>query len=166
MPDTNAHAPWREAWAPEIEARLFAEVAVVFVDPVLAGWGEDVEVDAVGEGGGGVRKVAGDDEDFAGMDGVGGAVVEVEAECALGDEGDLFVVVGVARDDAAFGEDDAGEHGFFAGNEFSGEEGIELLVFDGVPIVESGFGHGASAFLLIDDEGEMNFSLCVARFLV
>jgi hypothetical protein len=25
----------------------FAEVAVVFVDPVLAGWGEDVEVDAI-----------------------------------------------------------------------------------------------------------------------
>jgi hypothetical protein len=31
----------------EFVASLFAEVAVVFVDPVLAGWGEDVEVDAV-----------------------------------------------------------------------------------------------------------------------
>ena len=126
---------------------LFAEIGVVFVDPVLAGWGEDVEVDAVGERGGGVREVAGDDEDFAGVHGVRGAVVEVEAEGAFGDEGDLLIVVGVAGDDAAFGEDDAGEHGFFAGDEFAGEKGIELFVFDGVPVVESGFGHGASAFL-------------------
>ena len=92
-------------------------------------------------------QVAGYDEDLACVDGMGGAVVEVEAECALGDEGDLLVVVGVAGDDAAFGEDDAGEHGFFAGNEFAGEKGIELLVFDGVPVVESGFGHGSGAFL-------------------
>jgi hypothetical protein len=127
--------------------RFLTEVAVVFVDPVLAGWGEDVEVDAVGERGGRVREIAGDDEDFAGMDGVGGAVVEVEAEGTLGDEGDLLIVVGVARDDATFSEDDAGEHGFFASDKFAGEKGIELFVFYGVPVVESGFGHGAGAFL-------------------
>ena len=51
-------------------ATVLAEVGVVFVDPVLAGWGEDVEVDAVGQGGGGVGKTAGDDEDFARVDGV------------------------------------------------------------------------------------------------
>ena len=90
--------------------KLFAEVTIVFIDPVLTGWGENVEVDAVGERGGRVGKVAGDDEDFASMDGLRGAVVEVEAECALGDEGYLLVVVGVAGDDAAFGEDDAGKH--------------------------------------------------------
>jgi hypothetical protein len=127
--------------------RLFAEVGVVFVDPVLAGWGEDVEVDAVFLGGCGVGEVAGDDEDFAGVYGVRGAVVEVEAEGAFGDEGDLLVGVGVAGDDAAFGECDAGEHGFFAGDEFAGEERIELLVFDVVPVVESGLGHGGGAFL-------------------
>ena len=126
----------------------FAEVGVVFVDPVLAWWGEDVEVDAVFFGGGGVGQVAWDDEDFAGVDGVRGAVVEVEAERAFGDEGDLFVGVGVAGDDAAFGEDDAGEHGLIAGDELAREEGIELLVFDAVPTVEGGFGHGGSAFLL------------------
>jgi hypothetical protein len=145
---------------------FLTEVTVVFVDPILARWGEDVEVDAVGERGGGVRKVARNDEDFAGVDDVRRAVVEVEAELALGDEGDLLVVVGVAGDDAAFGEDDAGEHGFFAGDEFAGEKRIELLVFDTVPVIESGFGHERSAFLLSDDEGEMNFSLCVARSLV
>jgi hypothetical protein len=80
----------------------FAEVGVFFVDPVLAGWGEDVEVDAIFEGGGRVREVAGDDEDFAGVDGVGGAVVEVEAEGAFGDEGYLLVGVRVTGDDAAF----------------------------------------------------------------
>ena len=145
---------------------FLTEVTVVFVDPVLAGWGEDVEVDAVGERGGGVRKIAGDDEDFAGVDGLRRAVVKVEAESTLGDEGDLLIVVGVAGNDRAFGEDDAGEHGFFAGDEFAGEKGIELFVFDGVPVVESGFGHGRVPFFLNDDEGEMNFSLCVARFLV
>jgi hypothetical protein len=132
---------------------LFAEVGVVFVDPVLAGWGEDVEVDAVFDGGGGVGKVAGDDEDLAGVDRVGGAVVEVEAEGAFGDKSDLLVGVGVAGDDAAFGEHDAGEHGFFAGDEFAGKEWVELLVFDVVPTVESGFGHGGSAFLLGDVSG-------------
>jgi hypothetical protein len=151
---TNAHLRRKipaEDGHPELVVRLFAEVAVVFVDPVLAGWGEDVEVDGVDEGGGGVGKVAGDDEDLAGVDGVGGAVVEVEAEGAFGDEGDLLVGVGVAGDDAAFGEDDAGEHGFFAGDEFAGEERVELLVFDVVPTVESSLGHGGSAFLWGDD---------------
>jgi hypothetical protein len=144
-------------------SRLFAEVGVVFVDPVLAGRGEDVEVDAVFFGGGGVRKVAGDDEDFAGVDGVGGAVVEVEAESALGDEGDLLVGVGVAGDDAAFGEDDAGEHGFFAGDEFAGEERIELLVFDVVPMVESGFGHGGMCLSLeVAMAGDEFLALCCA----
>lgn len=92
--------------------------------------------------------MAGDDEDLAGVDGVGGAVVEVEAEGALGDEGDLLVGVGVAGDDAAFGEKDAGEHGFFSGDELAREERVELLVFNIVPTVKSGFGHGGSAFLL------------------
>ena len=114
---------------------LFAEVAVVFVDPVLAGWSEEVEVDAVFFGGGGVGKAAGDDENFPGMDGVRGAVVEVEAEGTFGDEGDLLVGVGMARDDATFGEDNAGEHGLLAGYKFAGEEWIELLVFDVVPTV-------------------------------
>jgi hypothetical protein len=59
--------------------RSFAKVAVVFVDPVLAGWGEDVEIDAVGECGGGVREVAGNDEDLAFMHGLRAAVIEVEA---------------------------------------------------------------------------------------
>jgi hypothetical protein len=120
----------------------FAEVGVVFVDPVLAGWGEDVEVDAVFFGGGGVGQVAGDDEDLAGVDGVRGAVVEVEAESAFGDEGYLFVGMGVAGDDAAFGEDYAGEHRLLAGDELAREEWVELLVFDVVPAIEGCGGHG------------------------
>ena len=144
----------------------FAEVGVVFVDPVLAGRGEDVEVDAVFFCGGGVGEVAGDDEDFAGVDGVRSAVVEVEAESALSDEGDLLVGVGVAGDDAALGEDYAGEHRLLAGDEFAREEWVELLVFDVVPTVKSGFGHGESAFQMRVTLGEMNFLLCVARCLV
>ncbi len=113
-----------------------------------------------------MREVAGDDEDLAGVDGVRGAVVEVEAESALGDEGDLLVGVRVTGDDAAFGEDDAGEHRLGASDEFAREEWIELLVFDAVPTVESGFGHGGSAFLMRVTMAEMNFLLCVARSLV
>lgn len=124
----------------------FAKVGVVFVDPVLAGWGEDVEVDAVFFGSGGVGKAAGDDEDFAGVNGVRGAVVEVEAESAFGDEGDLLVVVRVAGDDAAFGEHDTSEHRLGAGDELAGEKWIELLVFDVVPVVEGGRGHGEVPF--------------------
>jgi hypothetical protein len=144
----------------------FAEVGIVFVDPVLTGWGEDVEVDAVFFGGGGVGQVAGNNEDLAGVHGVRSAVVEVEAESALGDEGYLLVRVGVTGDDASFGEDDAGEHGFFAGDKFAREKWIELFVFDVVPTVKSGFGHGESAFLMRVTMEVVNFLLCVARSLV
>jgi len=51
-----------------LESWLLAEVAVVAGEPVLAGWGEDVEVDGVFESFGGVGKVGGDDEKFAGVD--------------------------------------------------------------------------------------------------
>ncbi len=130
-----------------VRRSTLAEVGVVFVDPVLAGWGEDVEVDAIGEGGGGVGDVAGDDEDFASVDGVGGAIVEVEAQGSFQDEADLLVGVGVAGDDAAFFEEDAGEHGLIACDELALEEGIELLGFDVGPAVESGCGHGKAPFV-------------------
>ena len=121
---------------------LSAEVAVVFVDPVLAGRGEDIEVDGVFERGGGVGEVAGDDEDLACFDGVRGAVVVVEAECAFGDEGDLLVRVRVTGNDAAFGEHDAGKHGEAAGDELAGEEWIELFGFDFAPAMEGCGRHG------------------------
>jgi len=119
-----------------------AEVGVVFVDPVLAGWGEDVEVGGVFEGDDGVGEVAGNDENLARFDDMGCAVAELEAERALEDEGDLLVGVGVGRHDAAFGEDDAGEHGLGSGDELAREQGIELLVFYFAPSIESGCGHG------------------------
>jgi hypothetical protein len=53
-----------------------------------------------------------------------------------------------------------------AGDEFAREKRIELLVFNVVPTVEGGFGHGGSAFLMRVTMAEMNFSLCVARSLV
>ena len=113
----------------------------------MARWGEDIKIDAVFFRGSGVKNIPRDDEDFASVDRVGSAIVEVEAKSALGDEGDLLVGVGVAGDDAAFGKHDAGEHRFFAGDEFAGEERVELLVFDVIPTVESGGGHGCGAFL-------------------
>src|ERR1700733_4297953 len=120
---------------------LLAEVAVVLVDPVLAGWGEDVEVDGVFEGDGGVGKVGGEGDEFAGVDGVGGAIVEVEAKRALEDEGELLVGVRVPGDGAAFGEHDAAEHGLVAGDELASEERVELLWFDFAPAMEGCGGH-------------------------
>ncbi len=112
----------------------------------MAWWGEDIEIDAVFFRGSGVEDIARDDEDFASVDRVGSAIVEVEAEYAFGDERDLLVRVGVPGDDAALLENDAGEHRLFAVNKLTGEERIELLVFDIVPTVESGGGHEDDAF--------------------
>jgi hypothetical protein len=50
--------------------------------------------------------------------------------------------MGVAGDDAAFGEDYAGEHRLLAGDELAREEWVELLVFDVVPAIEGCGGHG------------------------
>jgi hypothetical protein len=125
---------------------LLAEVAVVLVDPVLAGWSKDVEVNGVFEGGGGVRQVGRNDEDLAGVDDVRGAVVEIEAECAFGDEGDLLVGVGVAGDDASLAEHDAGKHGLVAGDELTSEERVELFGFDFAPAMKGCGGHREEPF--------------------
>jgi len=125
---------------------LSTEVGVGFFDPVLTGWSEDVEVDGVFESGGGVGKVGRDDEDFAGVDDVRGAVVEVEAERALQDEGQLFIGVRVARNDASSGEHDAGKHGLGAGDELAGEERVELFGFDFAPAMKGGGGHEGKPF--------------------
>jgi hypothetical protein len=113
------------------------EVAVVFVDPVLAGWSEDVEVDRVFECFSGVGEVAGDDEDLSRLDDVDCAIAHHEAESALKDEGELLVGMGVGRDNAAFGEEDAREHSLATSNELADKEWVELLFFNFVPTVES-----------------------------
>ena len=61
--------------------------------------------------------------------------------------------MGVAGDDASLLEHDAGEHGLSAGDELAREKWVELLVFDGVPTVESRLGHGDDAFLCGDVGG-------------
>jgi hypothetical protein len=121
-----------------------AEVGVVFVDPILARRSEDVEVDGVFKGGGGVGEVGWDDKDLAGVDGVGGTVVVVKAKAAFEDEGQLFVDMRVAGDGAAFGEHDAGKHGLGACDELTGEERVELFGFDFAPAMKSCSGHGKS----------------------
>ncbi len=122
-----------------------AEVGVGAGDPVLAGWGEDVVIDGVFEGFGGVGKVAGDDEELAGADGLfdGGTFFsEDEEEGSLFDVGDLFIGVLVAGDEGSLLEDDAGEHGLGAVDELAGEEGVELLGGDVGPTgVEGLSGH-------------------------
>ena len=120
-----------------LSLEALAKIAIGFVDPVLAGRGEEVEVDGVFEGFGGVGKISGDDEDFAGADDffleIGLVIAEQEAEGAFEDEGDLFVGVRMAWDYSAFFEADAGEHGLFAVDELAGEKWVERLGSEGVP---------------------------------
>jgi hypothetical protein len=122
-----------------------AEVGVVAGDPVLAGRGEEIEVDGVFESFGGVGEIAGDDEEFASAhDFVDGRsfFAKREAESADGDVGDLLVRVLVAGNDAAFLELDAREHRLFAVDELAREERVELLGGDVGPAGVEGFnGH-------------------------
>jgi hypothetical protein len=122
--------------------RLFlAEVVVGFVDPVLAGWGEDVEAVEVFNREGGVGDVGRNDEDLSGADGDGFAV-EGELHGAGEAHGKLLVVVMVKWDDAAFEQLNAGDHGLSAEDEAAGEERVELLERDVGPGVDGGFGFG------------------------
>jgi hypothetical protein len=130
------HAQW-----PVRQDMPSAEVAVVLVDPVLSRRSEDVEVDSVFEGSGGVRKIGRNDEDLAGIDGVRGSIVEVETEGSLQDEGELFVRVGVSGNDASASEHDAGKHSLVAGDELAGKERIELFGFDFAPAMKGCVGH-------------------------
>ena len=139
-----------------------AEVGVGFVDPVFARGGEDVEGEGVFEGDGGVGGVAGDDEDLVGFDDADVAFAEVEAEGAGDDVADLLVGVGVAGDDAAFGEEEAGEHGLGSVDELALQERVELLDWNFGPAVESGCCHGERPFVFCC----VNLLLCVERWLV
>ena len=126
----NKHPEWR-----------LSEVVVGFVDPVLAGWCEDVEGDGVFKGDGGVGDVAGDDEDSAGVGDADIAFAEVEAKGARDDVADLLVGVRVAGDDAAFGEEEAGEHCLGSVDELALEERVEMFDFDVGPAIEGGGCH-------------------------
>lgn len=122
--------------------KLFAEVGVGAVDPVFSGRGEDVEIDGVFEGLGGMRQVWRDDEGFSCGDGDDASIVEGEAEGAGKDVGNLLVVVAVTRDDGSFAQDEAGEHALCAVDELSRDEGVELLDGDAVKagVLEIGVG--------------------------
>jgi hypothetical protein len=139
-----------------------AEVGVGFVDPVFARGAEDVEGQGVFEGDGGVGGVAGDYEDLVGFDDADVAVAEVEAEGAGDDVADLLVGVGVAGDDAAFGEEEAGEHGLGSVDELALQEGVELLEWNVGPAIESGCCHWERPFVF----SCVNLLLCVERWLV
>jgi hypothetical protein len=120
------------------------EVAVRSVQPVLAGWAEDVHVKRVLQRLGFVGHVRGDVEDLSGayhqllpVRGVLGA--DPEAQGAVEDVGKLLVLMGVGGDDGAFVEVDMGEHHAFAGEEPAGD-GVRDLLFGHV--VPAGVAYG------------------------
>jgi len=131
---------------------LAAEIGVVAGDPVVAGWGEDVEVVGVFEGLGHVGDVAGDDEGLAAVDVVdmflGAFFADGETEDAGEDEDDLLVRMRVPGDDAAFGELNAREHRLRAVDELAREKRVELLGRDvGPGAVLEAFAHAVSVRL-------------------
>lgn len=95
-------------------------------------------------------EVGGDDEDFSGADDGFlrvGLVAEEEAEGAFEDVGDLFVGVGVARNEGAFFEDDAGDHGLGAGDELAGEVRVEGFGGDVRPAGVGGKGRHEGQYI-------------------
>jgi hypothetical protein len=111
------------------------------------GWGEGVAGDGVFEGLSGVGLVGRDDENLAGVDGADIATAEVEAQGAAEDEADLLVGVGVDGDEAAFGEDETGEHGLGSVDGLTGEERVELLDLYVGPAVVNGVDMRSEPFV-------------------
>src|SRR5580693_4458496 len=111
------------------QLRVVAKVVVCFVDPIFAAGREEVNVHGVFQGFGFVWNVGGNQEHFAGVDYRGFAVVEEKFQRAGADEGKLFAAMRVARHDAAFCDEDAGERGVFAAHHLAGNVGAELFVF-------------------------------------
>jgi hypothetical protein len=73
--------------------------------------------------------VGGNQDDLAGVDYRGFAVVEEKFESAGHDEGKLFAAVRVARDNAAARDENAGECGVFAAHHLAGNVRVEFFVF-------------------------------------
>jgi hypothetical protein len=99
-------APWAANFSAAARAipSLEAAIGVVAVDPVLAGWVEDVEVYGVFESVGFVGEVGWDAEDFAGADDdffVAAFVRDEELERAFENVADLFIVMMVHGDDGS-----------------------------------------------------------------
>lgn len=94
----------------------------------FGGRAEEVEEEGVFEGVGAVGDVWGEDDGLAcgelGFVLIGGAgLAQEEADSAREDEGDLFVVVAVAFDAEALGEEDAGEHHLVGDDALALDEG-------------------------------------------
>lgn len=115
------------------------EVSVVLVDPVLAGWIEDVEIEGVFEGCSLVRGVRRNGKDLAGADNDLRAVYD-KAQRARKNVRNLFVGVAMERDVRALFEEDAGEHGSRGGDVLAVDEGVHGLGRNFIPSVVSGHG--------------------------
>ena len=115
---------------------LLAQIGVGFVDPIGARRGEDVEVDGIFEGLGLVGHMGRDAEDLPGAHG-DGLSADDEVKRTFENVGDLLVVVAVHGYDAAFAEEDAGEHHLLANDELAVEQGIQLFEFDVIPTMMS-----------------------------
>ena len=112
-----------------IKLPCLAQVRVVVGKPVLTWWGKDVEVDGVFEGFGGVRHVAGDDQNLALADDLFDGrtlFTQHEEQRSLRDVGYLFIRVLMAGHNATLLEFDTRKHGLRSGDVLPGEQGIEL----------------------------------------
>jgi hypothetical protein len=135
-----------------------AEIAVCFVQPVLPGWSEDVNVDGIFKSFGGMGKVSRDYQDLAGADDFFAQVHFVfskeKFQSSSDDGGNLLVGVRMPWHDTTFGEDEPRNHGFGAGNKLAREQGIERFRRNSRPTgMEEFRRHGRQGTAKVDRKG-------------
>jgi hypothetical protein len=107
-----------------MESGLFLpQIFVAPINPIGAGWREDVEINRVHERFGFVRHVGGNAEDFAGVN-CDFFAVDPELQCAIKDVGELLVVMAVLGHDASFFQEHARQHNLLPDDELPLKKGI------------------------------------------
>ena len=119
-----------------------AEIVVGLVEPVLAGRGEDVEIECIFKSPGFVGHVRRDAQNFAGAnDDL--LAVDGKFQGTFEDVSKLLIDVMMQRDVAVFFDEDAGEHDLLTVNHFAVDVGIEMFALDLAPGNVFRFGIGA-----------------------
>ena len=115
------------------------EHVLALLEPVLAWWAEDIDVQSLLECFRLVRHVRWNQQHLPGADDhfLRAIVTDPELESALKDVGELLVLVGVLGDDAAFLQIDMCEHHAIAGDETTLQHVGHPLLLHRVPAIKT-----------------------------
>ena len=108
------------------------QVVVGFVQPILAGGIEHIQVNRVFKGPSLVRHVGRDAEHFSGFDDELFAI-DGKLERTFQNIRNLFIVMVMERNMRAFFHDYTGEHQVLAGQHFASDERVERFALDSIP---------------------------------